>query len=119
MAELSDDIAHYQQQVQNGTTDPFPYDRLMIYYRRQKAYKKELHLINQALKVFFDQLKQQAGKTLASVRSRSSIKRLSEQIGRRAGLIDKKGNAVYLPEPLSRWTKRKKTVEQKLKKIKQ
>jgi hypothetical protein len=119
MAQEAENIALYQQQTETGITDPFPYDRLMIYYRKQKDYKKELQLINRALKVFGDRLKTQASHILAAAQSSSAIKRLSDKISKSAGLMDKKGNLKYLPEPLSRWTKRKKTVEQKIKKTKE
>jgi hypothetical protein len=118
MAELSENINLYLQQTKTGTTDPFPYDRLMIYYRKQKEYKKELQLINRALKVFEDQLKRQGSQLFSAAKSRAAVKKLSEKIGKLSGLMDKKGNLKYLPEPLARWTKRKKTVEQKIKKIK-
>ena len=118
VADLPENIAFYQQQAASGTFDPLPYDRLMIYYRKQKEYKKELQLINRALKLFGDRLKQQAGQVLKAAKSRTAIKRLSAQLSKSAGLTDKKGNLTFLPEPLSRWTKRKKTVEQKIKKIK-
>lgn len=116
MAQLSDDIALYEQQTQKGTVDPLPYDRLMIYYRKRKEFKKELHLINQALQTFSDHFKKQAGIILGSAKSKATIKRLSEKIGRSAGLVDKSGNQKYVPEPILRWTKRKKTVQEKLKK---
>src|SRR5689334_6886109 len=99
-----------------GTTDPFPYDRLMIYYRKQKEYKKELQLINRALKVFGDQLKRHGSEVFSAAKSHAAVKRLSLQIGKLSGLMDKKGNLKYIPEPLARWMKRKKTVEQKIKK---
>lgn len=118
MAEVSENILLYIKQTQAGTTDPFPYDRLMIHYRKQKEYKKELQLINRALKVFGDQLKRHASQLYSVAKSRTSVKRLSEQIGKLSGLMDKKGNQQYLPEPLARWTKRKQTVEQKIKKTK-
>jgi len=118
MANQSENIAFYQQQAASGIFDPLPYDRLMIYYRKQKEYKKELQLINRALKIFGDRIQQQASQILETARSRASIKKLSAQFSRLSGLTDKKGNLKFLPEPLARWTKRKKTVEQKIKKIK-
>jgi hypothetical protein len=119
MAQLSDDIALYEQQTKKGTVDPFPYDRLMIYYRKRKEFKKELHLINQALQTFTDHLKKQAGTILGSAKSQATIKKLSEKINRSAGLVDKKGKPKYVPEPILRWTKRKKTVQEKLKRMSQ
>jgi hypothetical protein len=116
MAQLTEDINLYEQQTKSGVTDPFPYDRLMIYYRKQREYKKELQIIDQALKVFGDQLKKHTDQLFQTARSRASVKKLSDKISKLAGLTDKKGNPNYLPEPLARWTKRKHTVQQKLKK---
>lgn len=116
MAELSEDINLYLQQTKTGITDPLPYDRLMIYYRKQKEYKKELQLINRALKVFGDQIKRQGNQLFSVAKSRTTVKKLSEKFSKLSGLIDKKGNPNFLPEPLARWTKRKHTVEQKIKK---
>src|SRR5689334_20333638 len=116
MAQLTEDITLYEQQTKSGVIDPFPYDRLMIYYRKQKDYKKELQLINHGLQVFGDLLKKQSDRIFETARSRASLKKLSEKFSKLAGLSDKKGNSNYLPEPLDRWTKRKHTVQQKLKK---
>ena len=116
MAELSENINLYVQQTKTGTTDPLPYDRLMIYYRKQKEYKKELQLINRALKVFGDQIKRHGSQLFSAAKSRTTVKKLSEKFSKLSGLMDKKGNPNFLPEPLARWTKRKHTVEQKIKK---
>jgi hypothetical protein len=118
MAELTENIALYEQQAKAGAIDPFPYDRLMIFYRKHKEYKKELSLINRALKIFGDHLKKQAGAMLSVARSKASIKRLSDKFNRSSGLVDKKGNPSYMPEPILRWTKRKKTVQEKISKSK-
>ncbi|WP_207514309.1 hypothetical protein [Longitalea luteola] len=118
MATFTENIELYEQQTQKGITDPFPYDRLMIHYRKQKEYKKELQLINQALKVFSDQLQKQTTRIFAAAKSKTTSKRLMEKFGKSVGLLDKKGNLKTLPEPLARWTKRKQTVQQKIKKTK-
>ena len=118
MTQPSEDITLYEQQIKSGTVDPFPYDRLMIYYRKQKDLKKELQIINRALKVFTDHLKTKTGKLLKGGKSQAAIKRLSAKINLSSGLIDKKGNPTYLPEPLPRWTKRKQAVQDKLKNFK-
>ena len=118
MEEISENINLYEEQIKTGTTDPLPYDRLMIYYRKQKEYRKELQIINRALKVFEDQLKRQGSQLFSVAKSRTTIKKLSEKFGKLSGLMDKKGNPKFIPEPLARWTKRKQTVEQKIKKIK-
>ena len=118
MAQLTEDIAFYEEQAKAGAIDPFYYDRLMIYYRKHKEYKKELNLINKALKIFADHFKKQTDDILAVAKSSAAIKRLSAKINKSAGLVDKKGNPHYMPEPILRWLKRKKTVQQKIKKSK-
>ncbi|AEV99188.1 hypothetical protein A4D02_11520 [Niastella koreensis] len=118
MAQPTKDITLYEQQIKSGTVDPFPYDRLMIYYRKQKDLKKELQVINQALKTFTNHLKEQTGKLLKSGKSQATIKKLSAKFNLSSGLVDKKGNPKYLPEPLPRWTKRKQAVQDKLKNFK-
>ena len=115
MAQPAEDITLYEQQVKKGTADPYPYDRLMIYYRKQKDLKKELQVINQALKAFTSHLKEQTGKLIKGSKSSTAIKKLSAQFNQQSGLVDKKGNPRYLPEPLPRWTKRKQAVQDKLK----
>jgi hypothetical protein len=118
MAQLTENIAFYEEQAKAGAIDPFYYDRLMIYYRKHKEYKKELSLINKALKIFADHFKKQTETMLSVAKSKAAIKRLSEKINRSAGLVDKKGNPHYMPEPILRWMKRKKTVQQKINKSK-
>jgi hypothetical protein len=114
MAQLTENIAFYEEQAKAGAIDPFYYDRLMIYYRKHKEYKKELSLINKALKIFADHFKKQADEILAVAKSGAAIKRLSAKINKSAGLVDKKGYPHYMPEPILRWLKRKKTVQEKI-----
>jgi len=84
------------------------YDRLMILYRKEKAYRKELSLIAKAIGKFknlYQPEKNGHSKKVAS---------LSKSILHAVGLADKKGVALYQPQPIARWEKRKKTVNQKL-----
>jgi tetratricopeptide (TPR) repeat protein len=88
------------------------YDRLMIIYRSQKEYKKELGLINAAIKTFesnYEKKKKASGK---------KITQLSKALLKATGLSDKNGNNIYDFEPTARWKKRKVTVLNKLKKRK-
>jgi len=118
MAQLTENIAFYEEQAKAGAIDPFYYDRLMIYYRKHKEYKKELSLINKALKIFADHFKKQAEAVLSFSKSQATIKKLSAKFNLSSGLVDKKGNPKFLPEPLPRWTKRKQAVQDKLKNFK-
>jgi len=101
-------IELYEWLVKKYPTDAHNYDRLMILYRKEKALKKELSLINTAIEKFTDLLhpdKNSATKKIA---------RLSKSILHAVGLTDKRGTALYHPQPIARWQKRKKILQQKL-----
>lgn len=84
------------------------YDRLMILYRKEKDYKRELSLINSGIKSFEKFYKEQLGKPS------KKISDISNQLNKAFQLIDKKGNSLYAPEPIDRWQKRKGVVEKKM-----
>ena len=112
----SEPLDEYKEQVKNGIFSPLPYDRLMIHYRKEKNYDEELKVIKKGIETFRKYYSDLQGATLK--KKKNTIAAISKKIGRSTGLIDKKGNELYLPEPLPRWTKRKTVVEQKLKKAK-
>jgi tetratricopeptide (TPR) repeat protein len=116
-AELEEDLKRaatlYEQAIKEKPTDEFSYNRLMIVYRKLKQYKDELRVINKAIKNFKEAHAKKIGKGL---RKNSTVGKLSTALMKTAGLLDKKGNAVYVPEPIARWEKRKLTVEKRLKK---
>ena len=92
-------------------TDPLQtraYDRLMILYRQEKNYKKELSTINSGIKTFEKFYKDQMGKPS------KKISEISQKLNKAFHLVDKKGNSLYAPEPIGRWQKRKQTVEKKI-----
>ena len=103
----------YERAIKEKPTDEFSYNRLMIVYRKLKQYKDELRVINKAIKNLKEARAKKTGKGL---RKNSTIGKLSTALMKSAGLIDKKGNAVYVSEPIAGWEKRKATVEKKLKK---
>jgi len=114
-AEKNNDLkmaeALYKKQLQQKAFNAALYTRLMIIYRKQKKYKEELDLINKGLQHF----KNNETKKLSSKKISPSIKKLSNNLNRKLGLTDKKGNSVYEPEPIPTWKKRKTTVEKKIK----
>ncbi len=92
-------------------TDPLQipaYDRLMIIYRQEKNYKKELSVINSGIKTFEKFYKEQC------VKRSKKITEISEKLNKAFHLVDKKGNALYNPEPIDRWQRRRETVEKKM-----
>ena len=111
-ARYADDqeaIHAYEQVIKQDPLNELAYDRLMILYRKLKDYKKEVALINKAVKAY--------EKYYKSRQSRSKkVLELSEKLSKSVGLTDKKGNSLYEPEPIAKWKKRLLTAEQKLQK---
>ena len=103
-------IEIYQEILKKDPLQTNAYDRLMIMYRKEKDYKKELSVINLGIKTFEKFYKDQSGKP-----SRK-ISEISKQLNKAFHLVDKKGNSLYAPEPIDRWQKRKQIVEKKIKK---
>ena len=103
----------YEQALKEQPIDPYPYERLMIIYRKLNSYKDELRVINTGLKNLRASNKQRQQK---NVGRNNTIKTLSQALMKSSGLIDKKGNLLYEPEPIPKWEKRKSVVEKKLKK---
>lgn len=110
--KLEDAAVRYEQLVKENSSDQLVFDRLMIIYRKLKLYKDELRIINKAIKVFEDLHKKPARRNREK---QQKLTTLSDAFMKSAGLKDKKGNLVYIPEPLSRWMKRRSIVEKKLK----
>jgi hypothetical protein len=108
-------IDRYLHEVRSGTTSTIPYERLMIFYRKQKMFKEELDVIDRGLEMLHTFYKNQQKMALGD-RIPPSIKSLSDKISKSMGLHDKKGNELYLPEPIPKWTRRRLVTEQKLKK---
>jgi hypothetical protein len=105
----------YESSIKKGIADPFPFDRLLVIYRKQKKYKDELRVILRGIQVFNEQLEEQQKQLLKRTKNSAALKRLSRAFGKSSGLTDKKGNLKFLPGPLSKWLRRKEVVEQKLK----
>ena len=117
-AEANGDIQQavklYEQNIKRGIADSFPFNRLLVIYRKQKRYKDELRVINRGIEVFNNLLEKQQQQMLTNTRSKKQLQQLSEAFGKKTGLTGKKGN-VYMPEPVGKWLKRKEVVEGKLK----
>ncbi|MGN6193620.1 MAG: hypothetical protein ACTHOB_01700 [Ginsengibacter sp.] len=113
-AEKSDPssaIKLYQQILKTDPLQIHAYDRLMIVYRQEKNYEKELSIINSGIKAFEKFYKEQSGKPS------KKISEISKKLNKAFHLVDKKGNSLYSPEPIDRWQKRKETVEKKMEKV--
>jgi len=114
-AESDNDIEQaatlYEQARKADPANQYPYDRLMIIYRKLKKYKEELRVINEGIK-FFESFYKNRSQQL--VGKDKKIMELSNAFMKRVGLQDKKGKNLYFPEPIAKWQKRKETVQKKL-----
>ncbi len=101
-------IKEYEEAIKKNALAEKPYDRLMIIYRKEKNYKKELRIIIAGIKAFetFYRSKKSRSKKIVDI---------SQKLNRIFGFTDKKGNTLYDPEPIARWKKRKAVVEKKIK----
>jgi len=101
-------IVLYNQILKADPLQTHAYDRLMILYRKEKNYKRELSIINLAIKTFEQFYKAQSGKPS------KKISEISKKLNKAFHLVDKNGNSLYAPEPIDRWQKRRGVVEKKI-----
>ncbi len=88
------------------------YDRLMMLYRKEKNYKKELELINQSIKFF--------SKFMINLfeKGKSENNPTQQSHFARYGLHDSKNKpTIPLPEPLAKWNRRKTNLLKKIKSL--
>jgi tetratricopeptide (TPR) repeat protein len=99
----------YESLVRERPSNEMLYNRLMIIYRKQKEYRKELKTIIAGIKAFEELYTPNTG------RHGKNVAKISLALARSTGLIDKKGKNLFDPEPIAKWKKRKALVEGKLK----
>ena len=106
---IEDAIRLYQEAISTDELNEHAYNRLMMLFRRQKEYKKELRIIKAGIKVFeefYESKIPNKSKTITAI---------SNKLNKSFGLADKKGNRIYSPEPIAKWKKRKLIVEKRIK----
>ncbi len=101
--ELEDAAALYLRYLKKMPGNENVYSRLMIIYRKQKEAKKELAIINQAIKTFEDIFKKET-RVSPSRKTIAISKRLIKSLGQNER------------EPLRKWKRRKVLLEKQLKK---
>jgi tetratricopeptide (TPR) repeat protein len=102
-------IELYEKAIKQKPVLEQPYDRLMVLYRKEKEYNKEIKVINKGLDVFTETY----DKKKAVFSGSGKIAQLSKAILKAVG--GKKGDHNLYPEPIPKWLKRKTTVEKKIK----
>jgi len=109
-SELQKAAVLYQQAIRQEPLEEFPYNRLMIIYRKFKQPKDEHKVIAKALEVFKNHYDRKTepytGKDKLGQVSRALLKSLSGN--------EKKLSYTTYPEPIPKWTIRKKTLEKKI-----
>lgn len=111
--EWKEAAALYEQVIKLHPLEEKAYDRLMIARRKLKEPKKELQIIKSAIDAF-EALYKKSKKT-----PDKKVIQISRALQKATGLLDKKGESLYRPEPIGRWLKRKAVVEKQLKKKKE
>ena len=110
--DLQKAIKLYEQNIKEDYADEFAFDRLMIIYRRQKEYEKELRVLSRGIELFQQDMNEHLKHALRHRIDEKTLEQLSNAIIKKAGLKEKE---LYYPDPVNRWMKRKLFVEQKLK----
>jgi len=105
--------SEYEKIIRDNRYNEKAYERLMIIYRKNKEYAKELKLIDAAVKAFSELY----NKTVKRKPDKKTI-RLSKSLLKMTGLSDKKGNPLYQREPINKWLRRQSILVSKMKKKK-
>jgi tetratricopeptide (TPR) repeat protein len=103
------EIKTLEQTIREHPANDKAWIRLMIIYRKQKEYKKELKTINAAIKTFEELFKKR------EPAYNTRVKSLSKALSKALGLTDKKGNSLYEMGDLAKWKRRKQAVLKKIK----
>jgi tetratricopeptide (TPR) repeat protein len=109
--ELNEAAEAYKKAIGENPNQELPYQRLMIIYRKQKEYRKELEIIRAGIKAF-----EELYRSSLKVTYSKKIEQLSRALMKSTGLTDRKGQQLYDREPVGSWRRRKTLVENKLKK---
>jgi len=113
-AEVEDQIDKaiglYKFLIRKNHLEPLYYDRLMILYRKQRNYPTELDLLKKGIHAFENYFASRTKKLFSH--DKNKIVKLSEALMKKTGLKEK--GHEYLPEPLSKWHKRKSLLEKKI-----
>jgi len=105
----------YEENVKLGVDDQHTYDRLMIIYRKLRAYEKELAVIKKGIEVFHEKNTRPLIESISERKNKSQLVRLSNAFMKGTGLVDKKGKEKYFAEPINKWMKRQEIVQKKIK----
>jgi len=99
--------AHFHDILKHDPLNRNAYQRLMILYRKQKNYRKELSVINAGIKAF---------ESMYNTRKNSDrkVNTVSKKLNELLGLTNKKGQMNFEQEPLVTWRNRREQVLKKM-----
>ena len=109
--ELSEAADLYERITKQAPMEAVAYNRLMVYYRRQKNYKKELQVIRQAIAAYARHAQESHD---AWLRRHKRAARLAKALVKSLGLTDRKGIPVIENRQLATWRKRLQVVRKRL-----
>ena len=101
-------IKEYEEILKADPLHEYAYNRLMILFRKNKNSKREMAIINSGIREYEKFYKSRGGKS-------RKISEISNKLNKAIGLIDRKGQNIYDPEPIATWKKRKALLEKKKK----
>ena len=108
--EEEEAITFYERAIKQKPLLEQPYARLMVLYRKKKQYEEELKVVNKALEVFTEHYDKKKKAFQGSAKVASLSKAILKVVGGSKAAMENR-----YPQPIPKWTKRKKTVEKKIK----
>jgi len=109
--DLKKAVRLYEDNIKEDKADKFAFERLMVIYRGQKEYKNELRVINRGIDLFRREMEKHVSHSLSRRVDSKKLKHLSQAIIKKSGL---EKDELHFPDPIDKWLKRKKIVEEKL-----
>lgn len=99
----------YHEDLKANPAHENSWHRLMILYRKEGNLKKEWEVLNAAIDAF-EKIYSPTGKKVHG----RKVESISRSLMKSTGLTDKKGKAIYQPEPLGKWHRRKLLLAKKI-----
>ena len=108
--QINEAIKMYKKCISIKKHDEYAFDRLMILYRKEKEYDKEMATIREAIAAF-----EKLYKESSQSKTNKVVERISNALLKATGLSDKKGNEIFKPQHILKWHKRAMLLQRKLK----
>ena len=108
--EEEEAITYYERAIKQKPLLEQPYARLMVLYRKKKQYEEELKVLNKALEVFTDHYDKKKKTFQGSGKVASLSRAILKVVGGAKAAMENR-----YPQPIPKWTRRKETVEKKIK----